>query len=96
MTIPMSTPCFKSSCLLDDIATKCGCIYLSDLVFATQDYRIKSALRSLNPDNYSMQEWIDTIGYLTREPQPPFASQFEAAQYLFSRPSYYKYIAKKF
>lgn len=96
MTIPMSTPYFKSRCLLEDIATKRGCIYLSDLVCTIQDYRIKSVSHSLNPDNYSMKEWIDTSEYLTREPQSPFVSRFEAAQYLFSRPSYYKYIEKKF
>lgn len=97
MTIPISTSCSKSKCLLDDLAAKCGCLYLSDLVYTVQDHCIKSALRAITPENYTMKEWIDAIEYLTRASQPPFVSQLEAAQYLFSIPFYYKnYTAKKF
>lgn len=90
MTIPANTSCAKSRCLLDDLAEKCGCLYLSDLVYTIKDHCIKAALCTINPENYGMEEWVAAIEYLTRTPQPSFASQVEAARYLFSIPSYYK------
>ena len=96
MTVPMSRLCSRESGLLDNIAAKCGCSYLSDLVYTDRDDEIKSALRSIHPDDFSVQEWMDVIEYLTRETAPPFVSQLDAALYLLSRPSYYKYAAQKF
>lgn len=76
--------------LLDTLAALCKCEYLSDLVYTASDQQIKCSLRTISPDDYTMNEWIDTIKYLTRKEFPAFISQFDAAEYLFSIPSYFK------
>lgn len=81
--------------LLDTLAALCQCAYVSDLVYTASDQTIRSALRSVAPNAYPTEEWIDAIFYLTRTDFPAFTSQWEAVSYLFSLPGYFKAVPQQ-
>ena len=65
--------------LLDYLALRAGCTYLSDLhrPGPGQRARLRGALAELAPDCAPQREWDDAVAYLTGGPPPP---RPEAAQ----------------
>ena len=67
--------------LLEFLAAKAGCIYLSDL---RQPYLFSSVyhtLKRLDAEAFSLREWNDAATYLTQKPCS-FESPEQARQYL--------------
>ena len=59
--------------LLDYLALRAGCTYLSDLhrPGPGQRARLRGALAELAPDCASQREWDDAVAYLTGGPPAP-------------------------
>lgn len=76
--------------LLDIIAAKCQCEYLSDLLYIASDFRIRQALYEVEPAEYSLSEWLDAIEYLTHNSRGSFSTQDAAAAFLRTRTKFYK------
>jgi hypothetical protein len=69
--------------LLEVLAEKSGCMFISDLRTMTVTRRLVSALEEINPDDFSLAEWNNVAHYLTSD-QISFASCEEAQHYLMS------------
>jgi hypothetical protein len=69
--------------LLDYLAFKCGCMYLSDLPAKCWQIPLFHALRKVTPEAFPVREWNDAVAYLTGE-ERNFQSQELAAGYLLS------------
>ena len=56
--------------LLDALAVRIGCEYLSDLRFldGVQQVRLVRALKKIGPEEASLAEWNDALQYLINEP----------------------------
>lgn len=56
--------------LLDALAVRIGCEYLSDLRFldGIQQVRLVRALKKIGPEEASLAEWNDALQYLINEP----------------------------
>lgn len=54
--------------LLKDIQAEVGCTYLSDLHSGAFDKKIKNYVKSIPPDTYSLNEWLNAIMYITQLP----------------------------
>lgn len=56
----------KEKCLLDILAEKMGCMYLSDLRYLTTTERLTlvPALIQMTPQDHSLFEWNDALEYL--------------------------------
>lgn len=67
--------------LLDYLAVKCGCMYLSDLRQPRYLFAIRHALRKITPEDFNLWEWNDALQYLTGQALA-FESQQQAMQYL--------------
>lgn len=68
--------------LLDDLAALSGCEYLSDLRYIpAYQTRISLALKSLNPQEYSIQDWNDAAKYLLQQ-APTFQTIPEAYTFI--------------
>lgn len=67
--------------LLDRLAAKSGCMYLSDLKMRKNDMLIKHEIRKTDASDYSAAEWNDAINYLTGK-KAAFSSPGEAKTYL--------------
>lgn len=67
--------------LLEFIAEKSGCLYLSDLHSKCRAARIRNAIAVMCPSEYGAGEWCDAIGYITGKPVS-FENSNEAAEYL--------------
>ena len=66
--------------LLDILAAKSGCIYLSDLSEG-RALLLPHYLRELDADAFSLREWEDEVSYLTGE-ERSFETPEQAKQYL--------------
>lgn len=53
--------------LIDDLADKAGCIYLSELKLHPERYPLFSAVESTTVEGYSQQEWQEAVAYLVPE-----------------------------
>ena len=69
--------------LLEVLAEKSGCMFISDLRTMTVTRRLVSALEEIYPDDFSLAEWCNVAHYLTNE-QISFASCEEAQHFLMS------------
>ena len=67
--------------LLEILAFRSGCMYLSDLHQPGLLPAIRRALQSVFPQQFSLWEWQDAVAYITGE-QLPFESPEQAADYL--------------
>ena len=66
--------------LLDFLAYKAGCSYLSDLPRATgwQRGRLARALNDIPADAASLHDWNDALDYLTQAPPAPTEQEARA------------------
>lgn len=71
----------KRQSLLENIADKAGCEYLSDLRYKASFGEIQRVLREIQPDLYSIKVWNDAVTYITGE-KISFDSREEAVYYL--------------
>lgn len=67
--------------LLELLAFRSGCMYLSDLHQPGLLSAIQRALQNIPPKQFSLHEWQDTVAYIT-EREVSFGSQEQAADYL--------------
>ena len=66
--------------LLDELARRMGCEYLSDLRFldALARQALGCALKALPSRYASLREWNDALAYLSGEPPEPTAADARA------------------
>lgn len=67
--------------LLNILAVKVGCMYLSDLRQPQYLPYIQHVLRSFDPERFSLWEWNDAVSYLTGT-NDTFLVQGQAKEYL--------------
>lgn len=67
--------------LLEILAFRSGCMYLSDLRQPGVLPAIRRALPNIFPQQFSLWEWQDAVAYITGE-QLPFESPEQAADFL--------------
>ena len=67
--------------LLEILAFRSGCMYLSDLHQPWLLPEIQQALQSISPKQFSLWEWQDAVAYITGE-RLMFKSQEQAADFL--------------
>lgn len=67
--------------LLEILAAKNGCMYLSDLAGKGRSAVLSHHLWKIDANAYSLREWEDAVHYLTGEIRA-FSSQEEAKEYL--------------
>ena len=67
--------------LLDILAAKSGCMYLSDLAKTGTNMIMPHHLHEINAQEFSLREWEDTVSYLTGQSQS-FTAPEQAKQYL--------------
>lgn len=70
-----------SKSLLQDLADRMGCTYISDLRFLPEPDLIKVCMKEFQTDHYPVSEWNQTVHYLTRD-RLEFTSGEEAKQYI--------------
>ena len=67
--------------LLDILAAKSGCMYLSDLAGTGGDPLLPHYLEEMDADAFSLREWEDAVAYLTGQSHS-FETPEQAKQYL--------------
>lgn len=67
--------------LLEILAFRSGCMYLSDLHQPRLLPAIRRALCNISPKQFSLWEWQDAVAYITEESHS-FDSPEQAADYL--------------
>ena len=67
--------------LLEILANRAGCMYLSDLHQPKLLPAIRRALCNIPPEQFSLWEWQDAVAYITEE-SLSFESPEQAADYL--------------
>lgn len=67
--------------LLDILAAKTGCTYLSDLTFPKNKIHILHPLRKIDASDFTLHEWKDALKYLTGRPSA-VSTQQQAKQAL--------------
>ena len=67
--------------LLQDLADRIGCTYISDLKYIPEPELIKVCIKEFQTDTYPISEWTDAVHYLTRD-RIVFTSGDEAKKYL--------------
>ena len=71
----------KFAGLLEYIAQKSGCEYLSDLHIYKERYYIRKTIVEIEPQLYSLREWTDAVCYIT-EQYMEFETVEQAVKYL--------------
>lgn len=69
--------------LLDYIAFKSGCVFLTDLHESKNLLFIRTALHSIDPSLFRLEEWNDAVAYITGK-DISFQSGEQAMEYLLS------------
>ena len=69
--------------LLDYIASKSGCVFLSDLHEPKNLLSIQNTLRYIDPTMFLLEEWNDTVAYITGK-DISFSTSEQAVKYLLS------------
>ena len=67
--------------LLEYLADKTGCMYLSDLRFTDNPKKLSKYINKIDTKEYSLHEWNDAVNYLT-DREVNFNSESEAKDYL--------------
>lgn len=75
--------------LLDALAVRIGCEYLSDLRFldGIQQVRLVRALKKIGPEEASLAEWNDALQYLINEPPRQTPGGYKSASDRFVIPA---------
>lgn len=68
--------------LLNELVSEAGVSYLSDLHDPRSFRKIFHALDRLSPDNYSLEEWEETVTYILGLKRRPFPSPASARRFL--------------
>lgn len=71
----------KNPSLLDYIAEKTGCSYLSDLHNKGRTGQIYEVIAGIAPSDYDLKEWEDAVRYITST-MASFDDSSQAAEYL--------------
>ena len=71
----------KNDALLEELAQRCGCLYLSDLrrPSAVNRMMILTTLQELNAEDYPLNQWMWVWLYLTDLPLPMTATLLPVA-----------------
>ena len=67
--------------LLDFLAAKAGCMYLSDLHTPVYQCMVGSIIRQTDVEYFSLSEWNDAVKYISGESKQ-FPDKTKAAEYL--------------
>ena len=67
--------------LLEILAFRTGCMYLSDLRQSRRLPQIRRENKKIPTEQFSLWEWNDAVAYITGSPHS-FANAGEAARYL--------------
>ena len=67
--------------LLEYLAAKAGCMYLSDLHIPMYQLCISRIIRNTDLDAFSLSDWNEAVQYITGEAKM-FDDKFKAAEYL--------------
>lgn len=67
--------------LLEYLAAKAGCMYLSDLHQPMYSLMLGHIIRGMEIERFSLMEWNDAVQYITGKTKN-FAAREEAAAYL--------------
>lgn len=67
--------------LLEYLAAKAGCMYVSDLHLPAYQLMLGRIIRQMDAERYDMVQWNDAVQYITGS-ETVFASRAEAAEYL--------------
>lgn len=70
-----------ASGLLELLAFKAGCLYISELRCLRRLPMLWHAIRSISPEQYSLREWSDAVQYITGQ-EYVFQDQIQAAALL--------------
>ncbi|MFQ8706611.1 MAG: hypothetical protein ACLR9T_11145 [Thomasclavelia sp.] len=67
--------------LLEQLKNKTNCMIISDLKFVKKDI-LYTAVKSLNSDDFSIEEWCDAIMYLTDRSVDDNITKTDAKEFL--------------
>lgn len=67
--------------LLQDLADRIGCTYISDLRFLPEPDIIKVCMKEFKAEHYPVSDWNQAVQYLTKS-RIEFTSGEEAKQYI--------------
>lgn len=67
--------------LLEYLAAKAGCMYLSDLHISTYQLSISGIIRNTDVEAFSLSNWNEAVRYITGE-EISFNDKLKAAEYL--------------
>lgn len=65
--------------LLDLLAQRAGCTFVSDLHQLRWQYELMHVLSDIVPEQYSLQEWNDSIQYILEHPAT-YRTQYHACE----------------
>lgn len=74
----------KNDSLLDTLAHKIDCPYLSDLYNPLFRKKLVQALSAIAPEDFSLNEWTEAAGYILRT-HVSYANQAQAKAHLLKR-----------
>lgn len=67
--------------LLEDMASYCGCTFISDLKYLPEPDIIKVFVKHVSPSDYSIHDWNQTVRYFSGE-KVLFESEEDARKYI--------------
>ncbi len=67
--------------LLEDMASYCGCTFISDLKYLHEPDIIKVFVKNVSPSDYSIYDWNQTVWYFSGE-KVLFESEEAARRYI--------------
>lgn len=68
--------------LLEVIASKSGCIYLSDVILPIYRDKVLGAIESIDENEYELKEWQETVEYIVGNNSIHIKDCKEAKEYL--------------
>lgn len=68
--------------LLDRLVKESGVSFLSDLRYGCNQNLICKALNRLSPDEYTLEEWEEAVGYILKQKRRKFDTASSACLFL--------------
>ena len=68
--------------LLAVIASKAGCVYLSDVILPIYSDKVLRAIESIDENEYELKEWQETVEYIMGSKSIQMKDCKEAKEYL--------------
>lgn len=68
--------------LLAVIASKAGCVYLSDVILPIYSDKVLRAIESIDENEYELKEWQETVEYIMGSKSIQMKDCIEAKEYL--------------